>query len=595
MAYIGNQPGTGVRSRFIFTATASQTTFTGADDNGKTLSYADSTYVDVFLNGVCLVPGTDYTASTKTSIVLTQAASLNDTLEVIAYDIASMSDMSASNGGTFQADVTFAAGADLITATAGTDNLRLGENAGASIASGGQRNTFVGSNSGDATTTGDFNSALGNNSLGANVTGTHNTAIGDFSLALNTGNENTAVGQGSLEANTSGASNTAIGKGSLASNTTSDNSTALGFEAGYNSTGAQNTYLGRKAGRGVTSGTENTFVGNSAGRDGTATGDYNIGIGSVTLNALTSGSNNVAIGRDALGANTTASSNVAVGYQSFTANTTGTRNVGVGLNAGNDNTTGGFNTFAGAYAGEYCTTGNYNTAIGDASGSTLTTGDSNTFIGQQAGNAMTTGEKNTIIGRYTGNSGGLDIRTSNKNIVLADGDANIRQAIDSDGRVSFNTATPLGTGVLQVNLGGTNKAVGIRMRPEDNGNWLLAFESTGGSTIIGQIVANASSTSYNTSSDYRLKTDAQPMTGATDRLKQLNPVNFKWIADNTRADGFLAHEAQAVVPDAVTGAKDAVDEDGNIEPQGIDQSKLVPLLVKTIQELEARITALENA
>ncbi len=109
------------------------------------------------------------------------------------------------------------------------------------------------------------------------------------------------------------------------------------------------------------------------------------------------------------------------------------------------------------------------------------------------------------------------------------------------------------------------------------------------------------------------------MTGATDRLKQLNPVNFEWIADGTRVDGFLAHEAQAVVPEAVTGTKDAMrdeeyevtpavtDDDGNVtieavmgtrsvpDYQGIDQSKLVPLLVATIQELEARITALENA
>ena len=117
MPYIGNQPGTGVRSRFIYTATASQTTFSGADDNSKTLKYADSAYVDVFLNGICLVPGTDYTASTKTSIVLTQAASLNDTLEVVAYDIASMDDtVSKADGGTFQSDVTFADGADIITA-----------------------------------------------------------------------------------------------------------------------------------------------------------------------------------------------------------------------------------------------------------------------------------------------------------------------------------------------------------------------------------------------------------------------------------------------------------------------------------------------
>jgi len=106
MPYIGNQPGTGVRSRFIYTATASQTTFSGADDNSKTLKYADSAYVDVFLNGVCLVPGTDYTASTKTSVVLTQAASLSDTLEVVAYDIATISDtVSKADGGTFEGDL----------------------------------------------------------------------------------------------------------------------------------------------------------------------------------------------------------------------------------------------------------------------------------------------------------------------------------------------------------------------------------------------------------------------------------------------------------------------------------------------------------
>jgi len=106
MPYIGNQPGTGVRSRFIYTATASQTTFSGADDNSKTLKYADSDYIDVYLNGVCLVPGTDYTASTKTSVVLTQAASLNDTLEVVAYDIASMADtVSKADGGTFEGDL----------------------------------------------------------------------------------------------------------------------------------------------------------------------------------------------------------------------------------------------------------------------------------------------------------------------------------------------------------------------------------------------------------------------------------------------------------------------------------------------------------
>ena len=138
-------------------------------------------------------------------------------------------------------------------------------------------------------------------------------------------------------------------------------------------------------------------------------------------------------------------------------------------------------------------------------------------------------------------------------------------------------------------------------------------------TVVGTIKTSGSTTSYNTSSDYRLKTDAQPMTGATARLKALNPVNFEWIADGTRVDGFLAHEAQEVVPECVSGEKDAMveeeyevspevlDEEGNTveeavmgtrsvpEYQGIDQSKLVPLLVATIQELEARITQLENS
>jgi len=119
-------------------------------------------------------------------------------------------------------------------------------------------------------------------------------------------------------------------------------------------------------------------------------------------------------------------------------------------------------------------------------------------------------------------------------------------------------------------------------------------------TTVGTITTNGSTTSYNTSSDYRLKEDIVDIEGSIERLKDLKPVNFKWKSDGTRVDGFIAHEAQEVVPEAVTGTKDAVDEDGNPEYQGIDQSKLVPLLTKALQEavtkieaLEARVTALE--
>lgn len=117
MPYIGNSPGTGTRNRFIFTATASQTTFSGADDNGKTLAYSDGDYVDVYLNGICLVPVDDYAATSKTSIVLTVGAAASDTLEVVAYDIATIADtVSKANGGTFEGEVNM-----LDTLTVGND------------------------------------------------------------------------------------------------------------------------------------------------------------------------------------------------------------------------------------------------------------------------------------------------------------------------------------------------------------------------------------------------------------------------------------------------------------------------------------------
>jgi hypothetical protein len=118
---------------------------------------------------------------------------------------------------------------------------------------------------------------------------------------------------------------------------------------------------------------------------------------------------------------------------------------------------------------------------------------------------------------------------------------------------------------------------------------------------VGTIATSGSSTSYNTSSDYRLKENVSPVTDGITRLQQLKPSRFNFIADPGKTvDGFIAHEVQAVVPEAITGEKDAVDDDGNPQYQGIDQSKLVPLLTAALQEaigeiesLKARVTALE--
>jgi len=123
---------------------------------------------------------------------------------------------------------------------------------------------------------------------------------------------------------------------------------------------------------------------------------------------------------------------------------------------------------------------------------------------------------------------------------------------------------------------------------------LIFFYKAGSS--IGNITESGGGVSYGTSSDYRLKENVTYDFDATTRLKQLKPSRFNFKANsNITLDGFIAHEVSSIVPEAITGEKDAVDSDGNIIPQNIDQSKLVPLLVKTIQELEARITTLEGA
>jgi hypothetical protein len=140
----------------------------------------------------------------------------------------------------------------------------------------------------------------------------------------------------------------------------------------------------------------------------------------------------------------------------------------------------------------------------------------------------------------------------------------------------------LGVGACIFSVGNYSSSVEMLQFVNSNGN-------------VGSIDTSGSGTSYNTSSDYRLKENVVTDWDATTRLKQLKPSRFNFKADkDTTLDGFLAHEVSSVVPEAVTGKKDEVDSNGEMIPQGIDQSKLVPLLVKTIQELEARIATLES-
>jgi len=198
-----------------------------------------------------------------------------------------------------------------------------------------------------------------------------------------------------------------------------------------------------------------------------------------------------------------------------------------------------------------------------------------------------------------------------------DGDKGERMRIANDGDISIGGTTATAAFNL-VGTGGSN--VQIQNNIASGTGTIVSIGFINDNGLIGSIQCGGSSTSYETSSDYRLKENVDYTWDATTRLKQLKPARFNFITDdtNTLVDGFLAHEVSSIVPEAISGTKDAmavetrytaddVETQGDnpsknvgdpktyssskIDPQGIDQSKLVPLLVKTIQELEARLTA----
>jgi len=196
---------------------------------------------------------------------------------------------------------------------------------------------------------------------------------------------------------------------------------------------------------------------------------------------------------------------------------------------------------------------------------------------------------------YTFNDGSNDVDFR----IESNGNANMFFVDAGNDRVGIGTNAPSALfhvvqGGGSILFGNTFTNVGHTAmhfsNSEGSGAYRIRFDSN--DTVVGSIGVGTSSTAYNTSSDYRLKENVVYDWDATTRLKQLKPARFNFIIDADKTvDGFLAHEAQAIVPESVTGTKDEVDEDGVAVMQSIDNSKLVPLLVKTIQELEARLTA----
>jgi len=475
------------------------------------------------------------------SIIIKQGSGA--TITILTGDTKAVYSNGAGSGAAIVDAFTNISFPSLSTSTAGTSNLRLGLNAGNSIASGGNQNVLLGDEAGTAITLGDENVFVGFQSGDALVDGTFNVAIGSNSLTADTkGKKSVAVGTNALS---------------------TQNFTSL--------TDTFNTAVGHSAGTGVTSGINNTLIGALAGA-----------------------------------ALTTATKNTHVGYSAGGVGViTGTRNCTLGHEAGKALTSGASNVYIGAFTGKAETTGTANTALGDAAYITEADGDENTAIGSQAlklnqsasnentmigskagfgnGSSATTFGGCTFVGRNTGNSG----RSSTFATLVG-------RNVDQSG-TAVNAEIVLGSNLVG---GGTNT--------------VRVGTAAGNATIS----CDGSDTSWAASSDSRLKTDVADCAVGLDFIKDLRPITYNWEAKNAVANtlpqydadssdpvygsgkiqhGFLAQEVKTAI-DAHSGLKNGFtmwreDPDGT---QQVAPTALVPMLVKAIQELEARIAVLEG-
>ena len=570
MSYIGQQLPADTFSGFVtdaFTGDGSATTFTLSK-----APFSENTLI-VVINNVIQRPTTNFTVSGTTLTIVGTAVASGDVIYAIhlggpvASTLASKVDVNGLSDGIIldaDADTTISADTDdqIDVKIGGTDALTvtgtaLTGNALATIGAAGTASTVAGIPLFSDTSNGSIYTH--------DVSGTDNTA----------------------------ANNTAFGLNALDAITTGDNNIAIGKDAGTSlNTGSSNVFIGYEAGKDGQTVLGCTFVGEQAGRANTE--DSNTGIGRDALYTNTTGRFNVAVGDGALttmndtGSLDEADFNVAVGYQALSNLTTGYKTVAIGYQAGNRGTTtrgscyvgyqtygsqtgNGGNNYFGNSSAQAMEGGYYNNGHGTAVHASITSGYSNIAIGHDAGYGITSGFNNIHIGYKTG-AGGGDREYA---ILIGHGD-------------------------------------GINAFPDGGANTIRMGKRT--SYISNTFTSNAT---WSHSSDERYKKDIQDNTNCgLDFINELRPITYKWKApseldtdlpeydkDKTEADytkknyGLIAQEVKAALDKlSITDFEGwRVDPEHAKDRQEVSEQMFVYPLIKAVQELSAKVKALEDA
>ena len=508
---------------------------------------------------------------------------------------------------------------NLSVVTEGYQNIALGGDALKRLTLGA-KNIGIGNQAAQNITEGLYNIAIGYQSLNAVTTTSNNIGIGNNSLSGTTGTANIVIGNSAGSAITTGSRNIIIGSNNGSSIAALDNRIIISDGAGN----VRQTFddSGAATFNGALSGTSATFSGTTAvasaaatsqmriDRSGSVARIQNYDVGSVANISMQWDGGNVGIGTSSpLGNLEVRGANRAVSVDGiFQVNSSTSQAVNLG----------GSLSFGGVF------TGTAVTEWAQISGRKENSTDGN-YAGYLAFATRPMGGVNTERMRIT--SGG-DVIVNNTFMVLGNNSAysthhlttaaaNVAKydMYDASGNLK-NSFSAGGTSYIMggsVGFGTTSAAPTVdSLYIESADNFALYSGSNGtatsnhmvfgnGNSWIGSITTSGSATAYNTSSDYRLKENVTPITDALSRINQLKPSRFNFISESDKTvDGFLAHEVQEIIPEAISGEKDALNEDGTPNYQGIDQSKIVPLLVAAIQEqqtiieeLKARIEKLE--